>query len=213
MHDPIVDGRAEQVDRHEVRLLDGGRRWRVDAEQIGAGVAERARSRPGQGPRLHVELAGGAGRGDDVLALARRAQREQDVALAAVGPYLAREALAGAVVVGDRRQARRVRVQRDRAQGTALVAVAADELGGQVLGLRGAAAVAGHEQASSAKQDGRELVAPALDTRQLALEQAERAAQRAQVAAGIGPELLDRVNRPATPAIAAPTARRSSKLS
>ena len=51
-------------------------------------------------------------------------------------------------------------MQGDRGQRRAVVAVAPDQLGGQVLGLRGAAAVAGDQQAAAADEDVGQARAP-----------------------------------------------------
>ncbi|PSK43267.1 hypothetical protein B0E38_07879 [Streptomyces sp. 111WW2] len=53
-------------------------------------------------------------------------------------------------------------MQGDRGERRAVVAVAADEFGGQVLGLGGAAAVARGEQPAAAAEYRREPVAPPL---------------------------------------------------
>jgi len=67
-----------------------------------------------------------------------------------VRPHLTRINLLDAVVVGDRGHRGRLGRQRDHRYRMALVDVPADELGAQMLGLRRAAAVAGHEHAGSA---------------------------------------------------------------
>src|SRR5262249_50952131 len=65
---------------------------------------------------------------------------------------LAREHTLVAIVVADRGEERGVRGQRDRRQRLSLVAEAADELGGKVLRIRGAAAVAAGENLATRTQ-------------------------------------------------------------
>ena len=66
--------------------------------------------------------------------------------------HLAREHLLEAVVVADRRHRRAVVGQRQRGQRRALEQVAAGELGGDVLGVGGAAAVAEHSTLPPARK-------------------------------------------------------------
>ena len=70
-------------------------------------------------------------------------------------------ASAGAEVVADRGEAGRVGVQRDRGQRRAVGHVPADQLGGQVLGFGGAAAVPGHQQPVPGTEWGGQEPSPA----------------------------------------------------
>ena len=88
-------------------------------------------------------------------------QQQQHVVAAAVGADLAGEDLLVAVVVADRGQRRGLGAQRDRRQRLPVVAQLADQFGGEVLGLGGAAAVAGDQQPAAGGQRRGQLRAPA----------------------------------------------------
>ena len=83
--------------------------------------------------------------------------------------HLSGEHLVAPVVVEDRGQARRLSVERDRRQRTPLRQEPADQLGGEVLRLGCAAAVAGREHPSAIRERPGELFAPRLDERPRAL--------------------------------------------
>ena len=112
----VVHGGADQVHHDQVHLLHG------------RGASRRRRSAPrrppsasglGRGPvsaqTRRARAAGRLGGGDQVRAAARRGQQHEHVARPTVRPHLAGEALVGAVVVGDRSQARGLGVQADGA--------------------------------------------------------------------------------------------------
>jgi hypothetical protein len=117
----------------------------------------------GERPRREAALGRGLDRREDVRAAPRRAQRDEDVAGPAVRANLAGEGLLEAVVVRDRREARGVACRQSALSGAALGLEAPDELGRQVLGLRGAAAVADGEQPPVREQRRGEAAAPALE--------------------------------------------------
>jgi hypothetical protein len=98
-----------------------------------------------------------------------------------VRPYLPGEHLFTTEVIGDRSQARGLSVQRERGERQAVVVVAADELGREVLGLRRTAAVADCEEASAAEEDARQLSAPTLEAEELAFQRDERRRQGGEV--------------------------------
>ena len=77
---------------------------------------------------------------------ARGGKRQQHVAALAEARDLAREHLFEAVIVGDRRQCRGVGGQRDRGVAGTVLLVAADDLGGDMLGVGGAAAIADDQE-------------------------------------------------------------------
>jgi hypothetical protein len=72
-------------------------------------------------------------------------------------------------------------VKRKRAEGRALVSVAADELGRQVLRLRRATAVPRRQDPASADEDVCEATAPAVDPGYFVLKSAKRLGERSQV--------------------------------
>src|SRR5690606_22105004 len=88
----------------------------------------------------------------------------------AVRLHLPGEHAVGAVVVADGGDRRGVAVQRDRRQRPPLVLEAPDQLGGEVLRLRGAAAVAARQQPPAAAEDPRQGAAPRLDGGDLVAE-------------------------------------------
>jgi hypothetical protein len=88
--------------------------------------------------RRQAHVARRPQRAQHVLRAARGRDRERDVAGPAEPAQLALERGLEAVVVGDRGQRRRVGRQRARGQRVALQLEAPDELGGDVLRVRGA---------------------------------------------------------------------------
>ena len=83
---------------------------------------------------------------------------DEHVALAAERANLPLEHLLEAVVVADRGQRRGVGGERDRGQRRAVVDEASDEFRGDVLGVGGAAAVAGEQHLAAALQRGRDAL-------------------------------------------------------
>ncbi len=79
---------------------------------------------------------------------------DEHVALVSQRAKLAREHLLEAVVVADRGQRRGVGGERDGGERRAVVDEAADQLGGDVLGVGGAAAVAGEQDLAAILQAG-----------------------------------------------------------
>ena len=95
----------------------------------------------------------GAQRRQNVRRSTRGGQRQQHVPLPAETCDLSREHLFEAVIIGDRRQRRGVGGQRDRRVSRPLLLVAADDFGGDMLGVGGAAAIADDQQlVASAKR-------------------------------------------------------------
>src|SRR5207237_8109486 len=101
---------------------------------------------PREGPDVQPAGAASTGRLDDVLAGAARRHQDEDVTGPAVRLHLPSEELAARVVVADRGEARRLGSQADGGEGAPVLPVPAHQLRGQVLGLGGAATVAGGQQ-------------------------------------------------------------------
>ena len=91
-------------------------------------------------------LARCAQRRQNVRRTAGGRQRQQHVAAPAEALDLAREHLLEAVIVGDRGQRRGVGGQRDRGVAGPILLVAADDFGGDMLGVGGAAAIADDQE-------------------------------------------------------------------
>jgi hypothetical protein len=152
---------AQDVHGDQVQLLNDLALRRRAAQHLVAGVADRARAGAGHRPRAQAALPGGLDRGQQVGAAAAGGQHDQHVAGAAVRAHLAGEDLLEAVVVADRGERRGVRRQGDRGQRDPVVAQLAGQLGGQMLGLGGAPAVAGHQHPAAGEEVGAQLGAPA----------------------------------------------------
>ena len=145
-HHGLLDLVADAVRDGEMDLLD---HRRVVAGRDQQMIAQRAQI-----------LALGAGEADgDKPALARKAKRRQNIRRFAGGgqrhqhvaalaePFdLPREHLLETVIVGDRGQRRGVGGQRKRRVTGPVLLVAADDFGGDVLGVGGAAAIADDQQ-------------------------------------------------------------------
>jgi hypothetical protein len=147
------------VDGGEVRLLHGCGVAR-DAHRVVAQPGERVGAGPGERPHLRVATPGRLRRGEQVVAAAAGGQQDQHVTGAGVGADLAGEDVPEAVVVADRGHGGRVGVQRDRGQRTAFALEAAHELGGEVLRLGRAPAVARDEQLVAAGEPVGQRAAP-----------------------------------------------------
>lgn len=139
----------------------------------------RGRHRPG----AQAAVPRRAGGPQQVRAAARRRQRDEHVARAPVGGDLAGEHLVVAVVVAYGRQARGLGGERQGGERGTLAVEAPDQLAGQVLGERGAAAVAGHEQAGAALEPPPQRRAPGREAAQLAPEGVEAPLRGGQVVA------------------------------
>ena len=145
-----------------MQLLDGGGEWRRDGHGLVTDVRQRvgrtARHRPGP----HADVPGPPCRRDQVLAASRGRHQHQDVAPAAVCADLAGEHLLDPVVVDDRGQRGRLRVQGDCRKGGPVVAITPDHLGAQMLGLSSTSTVAGDQQPSAGRQGVGQVPPPAL---------------------------------------------------
>jgi hypothetical protein len=147
------------VNEHDVRGLDvlGVGRWHDQcdvgkAAQLPALTAEQAdRAQPQatclrEGPQQIAAAAAGA-------------DAEQDVAAAAEGLHLPRVDLVIADVIGPRRQGRQVAAERQRGEATPSGPLEApDQLAGEVLRIRGAAAVAAEQQLAAIAERRNDLV-------------------------------------------------------
>ena len=91
-------------------------------------------------------FARAAQRRQDVRRPSGGGQRQQHVAALAEPCDLSREHLFEAVIIGDRRQRRGVGGQRDRGVSRPVLLVAADDFGGDMLGVGGAAAIADDQE-------------------------------------------------------------------
>jgi hypothetical protein len=132
----------------------------------------------------------GVGGRQQVGAAPRRAEQDEHVATAPVGLDLPGERRLEAVVVGDGRDGGGLGVQGQGTERRAVVAVAADQLGGEVLAEGGAAAVAGDEHPAPGGQPHRQVGGPRLDGGQVVLQVADGADRLVevvqQVGAGVG---------------------------
>ena len=150
------------------------------ASTSSASVGERVRAGPGQRPHGQPGVAAALGRRAARCGLRPLVDSSTSTSPGRPCACTCRANISlDAVVVDDRRQAGGLGAQRDRRQRPPLVAEPADQLGGEVLRLGGAAAVAGGQQPAAAAEDAGELVAPALDQRGLAARASSaRAAER-----------------------------------
>src|SRR5690606_31796303 len=163
--------------RSQVALLDRGGGGGGDAQRVVTERGERVRGRSRQTPHGQPERAPTRGGAQDVRAGAGGGQQDEDVAGPAVSLDLAGEHLLRAVVVDDRAQAGGLGAQRDRREGATVVEEAADQLGGEVLCLGGAAAVARGEQPGARGEPVGQLPAPFLDSGGGPVEEVERGVQ------------------------------------
>ena len=94
-------------------------------------------------------------RRENVRQSGRRSTAPADVAAPAEAFDLAGEYLFEAVIIADRRQRRGVGGQRDRGISRPVLLVAADDFGGDVLGVGGAAAIADEQKLVACAQRAR----------------------------------------------------------
>src|SRR5690606_14534282 len=184
-----VEGGAHHVDGHQVEFLDGGGPRGLHAQGLVAARHQRVGGGPGEGPHPEAGRAGGVGGGQQVGAGAAGGQQHQHVAGPAVRADLAGEDGVDAVVVGDGGGAGGVGVQGDRGERGPVVAVAADEFGGQVLGLGRAGAVAGGQQPAARREHLGEAFAPPRRDGRAGAERhegAQRVVERGGVGGGAG---------------------------
>ncbi len=144
-----------------MQLLDDLAVGGGDGQGLVAGVGEGVGGGAGERPAAQPGVAAGVGGGDEVDAGPAGRHEQQDVVGPAVGADLPGEDLVVAVVVADRGERTGLGVQGDGRQRLAVVAELADEFGGEVLRLGGAATVAGHQQPTAGGQPVRQLPAPA----------------------------------------------------
>jgi hypothetical protein len=140
-----VDRLAQQVADRDVALLDPRRDVRRHRHTGVAARDEGRAARAGEPDHAHPSPARGLDGEHHVLRRAARRDRDQHVARAAERLDLAREHLLVAVVVRDRGQRRRVGGERDPGERPALEHEPPDQLGGDVLRVGGAAAVAAQQ--------------------------------------------------------------------
>jgi hypothetical protein len=98
-----------------------------------------------------------------------------------VGAHLPGEDLVVAVVVADRGHCRRVRRERDRGQRPPVRTKLPDQLGREMLGLGGAAPVAGDQQPAATAEVAGELGTPTGQPGADRPERIDRRGERAQV--------------------------------
>ena len=153
-----LDQRADDMGGDDVDLLDEGGDHRGRAQQqvamLRRGAARRGGEalRAGEAERDHAALARRPQRQHDVRRAAGGGDAEQHVAGAAERMHLPLEHMDKAVIVADGGQRRTVGGQGDGGQRGAVVVHARDEFGGDVLGVGGAAAIAGDQQLAAAAQ-------------------------------------------------------------
>src|SRR5690606_23516736 len=141
-----LDQGAQQVADEFVAFLDARSLVRGDLETDLTAASQVTAARAGEADHLHTLGLGRVQRAQDVLGAAGGGDGDEHVALLAQRLDLAGEGVVVAVVVADRGEDRGVGGQRDRRQARAVVVEAADQFAGPVLGVGGAAAVAGEQQ-------------------------------------------------------------------
>ena len=151
-HQGLLDLVADAVADREMDLLHHRRVVaRRDQEMI-ALRAHGGASGSRESDRDQPALARLAQRSQDVRRAPRRGEREQHVATLAEAFDLARKDLLEAVIIGDRGQRRSVGGERDRGVAWPVLFVAADDFGGDVLGVARAAAIADDQKLVAAMQ-------------------------------------------------------------
>ena len=170
-----------------VSWMRGVSRVRVDAEQVIDALGQLAAAAAGEPDGDDAERAARVDGAQHVGGVAAGGDREGDVAAAAERLDLLGEHLVVAEVVGDAGQRRGVGRQRDRRQRRALELEAVDELGRQVLGVGGAAAVAEEEQLVTVASASRSARPPAPAHRLAAREIALRRRARGEDAPDLAP--------------------------
>ena len=156
-HHGLLDLVADAVGNGEMDLLDHRRVVAGRDQQMIAQRAQILALGAGEADGDKPALARGAERRQNVRRFAGRGQRQQHVAALAQALDLPREHLLETVVVGDRGQRRGVGGQRNRRITGTILLVAADDFGGDVLGVGGAAAIADDQQlvAGTQRRDDR----------------------------------------------------------
>src|SRR5690606_27138784 len=120
----------------------------VGSERRGEAAAVAPRERE----HAHAAAMGGLDGAQDAGGIPAGADRDEHVALASEAAHLAREDFVVCVVVGDRGEDGRVGGECDGRQRLAFALEAPDELGGQMLAVRGGAAVAADEDLAAARE-------------------------------------------------------------
>ena len=157
-----------------MNLLDRRRDIGVCGDRIIGDVREGIGRGTGERPHDETAVARGIDCAQHIVACPRRADREQDVVGTAVRAHLPREHILPSVIVGNRSDARGLRMQCERAVRLPFDAVPPDQLGREVLRVRGAAAVAHREQPMPASERESQAITHALDA--TTVEAIERAA-------------------------------------
>lgn len=158
-----VDAFAEVVDQEEVGFLAGGAAFAWHDELAGGEAPGFTTAATEEGDGLEAEFLRLGERGEDVAGVAARSERDDEVAGLGEAGDLAGEDVVVAVVVADAGEERAVAVERDGRERAAILLVAADEFGGEMLGLGRAAAVAADKEFVAALEAGENQVAGAID--------------------------------------------------
>ena len=114
-----------------------------------APVPEALGARTDQRHNAHTLAIGDISRREDIRALPARRQNDERVTLSAEGVYLSCKHVLHAIVIGYRRKHGCVRSQAYRRQRLPFASEPADELSGEMLRVRGAPAVAAHQNTTS----------------------------------------------------------------
>jgi hypothetical protein len=159
-HHRLLDLVADGVRRGEVDLLNHRGVVARRDEQMIAKLAQCFAIGAGEADGDDAVFPRGAQRRQNVRRAAGGGERQQHIAARTKAGDLAGEHLFEAVIIGDRRQRRGVGGQRDRGVAGTILFVAADDLGGDVLGVGGAAAIADDQElvagAKCGDDDGRD---------------------------------------------------------
>ena len=163
VHDHRLERPADRMDDDQVGLLDAGGSIPVGGDRDVDALAERATGIAAEADRRHPGGGGGVDAGQHVGRCPAGAEADGNVVAAPEGVHLAREDPLEAVVVGDRGERERVGRQRDGGDRRPVVLEPADELGGKVLSIGGAAAVAEAEDLAAGPDPARQRERRALD--------------------------------------------------
>ena len=145
---------AEDVFEREVRLLNVHRRRRRNDDVQIAVLGHLAAAIAAEASGCKAHLAGKLKGADDVAGASGGRDAEEDVAARAEGFDLAGEDAIEGVIVRDGSEQRGVGGESDGAECRAVGDEAANELGGEVLGVGCGAAIAGDEQFSAGLERG-----------------------------------------------------------
>ena len=128
------------MDHQQVGFLDAGGAFGGNAEVdvvVAQHFADASAAAAGQGNDAHIGIVGGLDGLDHVARIARGGNGQEDVAGVAQGPHLLGEHLVEGIVVGDGGEDGAIHRQGDGGQFLPFGFEAADQFGGEVLGVGG----------------------------------------------------------------------------